>query len=153
LSTTADTSPASIFRLRPAVESDSSRVFSLLQQLEGYSPEKEAFDTNFEFLLQDDATTLLLVGLDADDLVVGYALTTITPLLHVNGSSAQLQELVVDVTRQGEGIGTALIEEVERLCRDRGVRQLTVPSRRSADFYERIGYRSTADFLKRTFDN
>ena len=153
MSTTADTSPASTFRLRPAVESDSSRVFSLLQQLEGYSPELEAFDKNFVFLLQDDVTTLLLVATDLHGVVVGYALTTITPLLHVNGSSAQLQELAVDVTRQGEGIGTALVEEVERLCREREVRQLTVPSRRSADFYERIGYRSTADFLKRTLDS
>jgi predicted N-acetyltransferase YhbS len=96
---------------------------------------------------------LLLVAADSDATVVGYALTTITPLLHVNGSSAQLQELAVDVARQGEGIGTVLIEEVERLCREREVRQLTVPSRRSADFYERIGYRSTADFLKRSLDS
>ena len=29
--------------------------------------------------------------------------------------------------------------------------QTQVASRRSADFYERIGYRSSADFLKRTF--
>ena len=139
--------------LRPAVTSDSSRVFTLLQQLEGYSPEKDAFDKNFGFLLQDHGTTLFLVGTDQGGMVVGYALATITPLLHVNGSSAQLQELAVDVTRQGEGIGTALIEEVERLCREREVRQLTVPSRRSANFYERIGYRSTADFLKRTLDS
>lgn len=153
MSTTVDTSPASIFRLRPAVEADSARVFSLLQQLEGYSPEQTAFEKNFALLLQDVATTLLLVAADPDGNVVGYALTTISPLLHVNGSSAQLQELAVDVTRQGEGIGTALVEEVERLCREREVRQLTVPSRRSADFYERIGYRSTADFLKRTLDS
>lgn len=152
MSTTADTSPVSTFGIRPAVDSDAARVFSLLQQLEGYSPEQEAFDKNFALLLQDDATTLLLVATDASGTVVGYALTTITPLLHVNGSSAQLQELAVDVARQGEGIGTALIEEVERLCREREVRQLTVPSRRSADFYERIGYRSTADFLKRSLD-
>jgi hypothetical protein len=32
------------------------------------------------------------------------------------------------------------------------VRQLTVPSRRSAGFYERLGYLSTADYLKRSFD-
>ncbi|MBC7591975.1 MAG: GNAT family N-acetyltransferase [Salinibacterium sp.] len=152
MSTIADTSPASTFEIRPAVEADAGRVFALLQQLEGYSPEQVAFDNNFEFLLHDEATTVLLVIEDPSGLIVGYALTTITPLLHANGSSAQLQELAVDVSRQGEGIGTALVEEVERVCRERGVRQLTVPSRRSANFYERIGYRSTADFLKRSFD-
>ena len=152
MSTTVDTSPAKNFTMRPAVESDAGRVFELLQQLEGYSPQQGAFDTNFAFLVHEDATALLLVSENAHGLVVGYALVTITPLLHANGSSAQLQELAVDVERQGEGIGTALVEEVERLCRERDVRQLTVPSRRSADFYERIGYRSTADFLKRSLD-
>ena len=59
---------------------------------------------------------------------------------------------MVDDAHRGTGIGTALIEEIERICRETQVKQLTVPSRRSADFYERLGYRSTADFLKRTFD-
>ena len=138
--------------IRPALESDAPRVFLLLQQLEqGYAPDREAFEDNFAFLVDDENTSMLLVSEDAVGQVLGYALTTITPLLHTNGSSAQLQELVVDSEHHGAGIGTALVEEVERLCRDRGVKQLTVPSRRSAAFYERIGYRSTADFLKRTF--
>ena len=88
---------------------------------------------------------------DAAGSLVGYALTTITPLLHANGSSAHLQELVVDNSHRGEGVGTAIVEEVERVCREHGVKQITVASRRSADFYERIGYRSSSDFLKRTF--
>jgi len=138
--------------IRPAVSADAERVFSLLTQLEqGYAPDRAAFDDNFAKLIADSVSTVFLVSTDDASLVLGYALTTVTPLLHVNGSSAQLQELVVDSEHHGIGIGTALVEEVERVCRDRGVKQLTVPSRRSADFYERIGYRSTADFLKRTF--
>ena len=59
----------------------------------------------------------------------------------------------MDSSTRGHGIGTALIEAVEAACREREVKELTVPSRRrSADFYERLGYGSTADFLKRTFD-
>jgi predicted N-acetyltransferase YhbS len=128
-------------------------VFALLEQLEkGDAPQRESFDASFAFLVQDENTSLLLVAEDASGTVLGYALMTITPLLHTNGKSAQLQELVVVREHRASGIGTSLVEEVERVCRDRGVRQLTVPSRRSADFYERIGYRSTADFLKRTLD-
>jgi len=52
----------------------------------------------------------------------------------------------------GQGIGSALLEATEAECKSHGVKQLTVPSRRAAGFYERLGYRSTADFLKRTFD-
>lgn len=153
MSTTADTSPADSRKIRPGRLDDSERVFALLKQLaSSYAPDKAAFDENFAFLVADADTSLLLVAEDATGLVLGYALTTISPLLYTNGRSAQLQELVVDDAHRGSGVGTALIEEIERICRETQVKQLTVPSRRSADFYERLGYRSTADFLKRTFD-
>lgn len=152
MSTTADTSATSdTAAIRPANLADADRVFVLLGQLDDTdSPDRSAFDENFA-LLASDTTSLLLVAEDLAGVVRGYALTTITPLLYTNGSSAQLQELVVDSDLRGTGIGTLLVETIERSCRQRGVRQLTVPSRRSAAFYERIGYRSTADFLKRSF--
>jgi predicted N-acetyltransferase YhbS len=152
MSTTADTSHADAPAIRAARPEDAERVFFLLEQLAAsYAPDRQTFDESFAFLVDDESTSVLLVAEDAAGLVTGYALTTITPLLHANGSSAQLQELVVDDAHRGEGVGTAIVEEVERVCRERSVRQITVASRRSADFYERIGYRSSADFLKRTF--
>ena len=151
MSTTVDTSLARPV-IRPARITDAARVYALLEQLgPAYSPDRLAFDANFPQLIDDDLTSVLLVAEDIAGSVIGYALTTVTPLLHTNGSSAQLQELVVDDAHRGEGVGTAIVEAVERVCRDRSVRQITVASRRSADFYERIGYRSSADFLKRTF--
>lgn len=155
MSTTVDTSPAEPTPvktvIRPARPADAGRVYELVEQLEpAYLPDRSAFDVNFPTLLDDVATSVVLVAENAEGEIIGYALTTITPLLHVNGSSAQLQELVVSDAHRGEGVGTAMVEEVERVCRERAVRQITVASRRSADFYERIGYRSSADFLKRT---
>jgi ribosomal protein S18 acetylase RimI-like enzyme len=153
MSTTADTSPAETASIRPATLEDAEAVFALLQQLAmTYTPDREAFDRAFPLLVSHDGESLLLVATDAAARVRGYALTTITPLLHTNGSSAQLQELVVDDELRGTGIGTRLVESVENACRERHVKQLLVPSRRSAAFYERLGYRSTADLLKRTFD-
>ena len=154
MSTTADTSRADVVDIRAAVATDADRVFALLQQLLsiGYAPDRVAFDGSFEELLSEDRYSVLLVAEGAQNKLLGYALTTVSPLLHTYGSSAQLQELVVDDAHRNTGIGTALVEAVEALCRARNVRELTVPSRRSADFYERLGYRSTADLLKRTFD-
>ena len=152
MSTTADTSRANP-TIRSARLSNADRVFTLLKQVtESYAPDRTAFDDTFARLVAADSSSLFIVAEDAAGFVLGYALTTISPLLHANGSSAQLQELAVDSEHRGTGIGTELIETVERTCRAQGVRQLTVPTRRSADFYERLGYRSSADLLKRTFD-
>ncbi|QYH37186.1 GNAT family N-acetyltransferase [Salinibacterium sp. M195] len=140
-------------QIRPATSADANSVFELLKQLgTEYAPDRGAFDASFEHAVDDKATTLMLVAEQSDVGVVGYAFATIAHLLHTNGCSAQLQELVVDGTVQSSGIGTRLVEAVETVCLERGVRQLTVPSRGSADFFERIGYRSTADFLKRVFE-
>jgi GNAT superfamily N-acetyltransferase len=146
-------SPTSRHRIRPAASSDSDVVFALLSGLgQGISPERASFDSNFGVLLTAPESTLVLVAEDEDGVVRGYAFTTISRLLHRSGLSAHLQELVVDSAVAGQGFGSALVDATERACRDRNVTQLTVASRRSAGFYERLGYRTTADFLKRTFD-
>jgi len=140
--------------VRTATADDVDRVFALLKQLgSDYAPDASAFDSTYRGIIDDGSrSSILLVANNSSGTVLGYALTTISPLLYINGSSAQLQELVVDNSHRGQGVGTALVEATEAACRNRQVRQLTVPSRRSANFYERIGYTSTADFLKRTFD-
>lgn len=139
-------------QIRAARASDSDAVFALLNELEvSYLPDREAFDLTFDAFADGESDALLLVA-DVDGVVQGYALTTISRLLYTNGSSAQLQELVVHGSAQGNGIGSLLVETTERECRSRGVRQLTVASRRASGFYERLGYGSTADYLKRTFD-
>jgi N-acetylglutamate synthase-like GNAT family acetyltransferase len=152
MSTTEATSPTSQAIIRPARADDADAVFGLLNELaESYLPDREAFDVTFDAFASGDANALILVA-ELGGVVRGYALTTITRLLYTNGSSAHLQELVVESSAQGAGIGSQLVESIESECRVRGVRQLTVASRRSAAFYERLGYLSTADFLKRTFD-
>ena len=152
MSTTEATSRTSQVLVRPARASDADAVFALLHQLaQTYPPDRAAFNLTFDSFVSGDASALILVA-EAKGAVVGYALTTITRLLYTNGSSAHLQELVVDESSKGRGIGSLLVESIERECRQRGVRQLTVASRRSAGFYERLGYLSTADFLKRSFD-
>jgi GNAT superfamily N-acetyltransferase len=153
MSITVGISPTSRHRIRTAVASDSDVVFSLLASLgHGISPEQESFDANFAVLLDSEHPTLVLVAEDEAGDVRGYAFTTITRLLHRSGLSAHLQELVVDSAVAGQGFGSALVDATERACRELNVTQLTVASRRSAGFYERLGYRTTADFLKRTLD-
>ena len=139
--------------IRPARPSDAETVFALLQQLAvSFLPDREAFDVTFASFATAEADGFVLVDEDADGVVRGYALTTVSRLLHTNGPAAHLQELVVDESTRGQRIGSSLVAATEKECRARGVRQLSVASRRSAGFYEGLGYMSTADYLKRTFE-
>ncbi len=141
-------------RIRAGVLSDADAIFALLGQLgQSAIPQRQAFSSALTHSLERPDEHLLLVAIDPTDRVVAYALVTIARLFYTNGTAAQLQELVVDDGHRGRRIGTALVSTIEEQCRKRGVVQLTVASLRGAAFYEGLGYRSTADYLKKALDS
>lgn len=151
MSTTAETSPASLTSVRRARPSDFEAVFSLVEQLGiGEKPDRESFEVAFGSAVEPKVGNILLVA-ELNGIVAAYAFTTIERLLYTNGESAQLQELAVNTPARDCGLGTLLVGAIEQECRDRGVRQLTVASSHAARFYERLDYRSTSDFLKKSF--
>lgn len=134
--------------IRAARGSDGDAVFALLAQLGAETAaDRSEFDHGFSACLRSPDPTFLRI-LEHEGVVRGYALTSIVPLLSANGTSAQVQEIVVDTALRGSGLGRLLLEAVEVECRNRGVRQVTVASRRSAGFYEKQGWVRSADFLR-----
>jgi GNAT superfamily N-acetyltransferase len=123
-------------------------VFALLGQLTvSYSVTRAEFDPLYARLRSDEQAVMLVA--DIDGRVRAYALAIVSVLLHVGGASAQLQELVVDESVRGTGIGTQLLRAIEEQCRHRGARQLVVASRRASLYYSARGYELTADYLNR----
>lgn len=132
---------------------DEDAIFGLVQQLgHAFAPERAAFDATIASYLAGEQPTVLLYVVEDDEGVRGYALTTIVPLLSTNGLSAQLQEIVVAADARGNDYGTQLVAAVERECERRGVRQLTVASRRAGGFYDRLGFHESAEYMRRFFD-
>nr|WP_220476192.1 GNAT family N-acetyltransferase [Microcella alkalica] len=118
-----------------------------------FIPVRAAFDVSFSEAVEadEDSGLLLLVAEDEAGAVRGYAFTTIARLLSTNGASAQLQEIAVDEAARGQDLGTELVHAVERECIRRGVRQITVASRRAGGFYDRLGYSQNAEYMRRVF--
>jgi len=65
-------------------------------------------------------------------------------------SSAELKRMYVHDDARGTGTGAALLEAVESLARDRGIRNLRLetgePQKAAIRLYERAGYRRIAAF-------
>ena len=151
MSTIAETSPVSSTNVRRAVSSDVDAVFALVEQLGiGEKPNRGSFNDAFASAVEPSRDHILLVA-ELAGVVSAYAFTTIERLLYTNGDSAQLQELAVNTPARDRGLGSLLVSAIEDECRARGVRQLTVASSHAARFYERLDYRSTSDFLKKSF--
>ncbi|MBN9606776.1 MAG: GNAT family N-acetyltransferase [Actinomycetales bacterium] len=139
--------------VRPARAEDAEQLFALVQQLgHAIEPRREAFEQTLSaYLAGEEPSVTLLVASGEDGALLGYALTTVVRLLSTNGPSAQLQEIVVSEQARGMAVGSTLVAAVEQLCRDRGVTQLTVASRRAGGFYDRLGFHENAEYMRKLF--
>lgn len=138
--------------IRAARAGDEDAIFDLVTQLgHAIPPRREAFDTTMASYLAGEQPTVILLVAEEPEGVLGYALTTVVPLLSTNGPSAQLQEIVVDGRARGRDLGTSLVRAVEAECERRGVTQLTVASRRAGGFYDRLGFHESAEYMRRLF--
>lgn len=151
MSTTAETSATDI-RIRPATLDDGDAVFALVEQVgDRYDVDRAAFDDAFTNAVEQAEDHILQVAVDHHNRVLGYALMTIARLMYTRDDIAQIQELIVDRTARNSGVGSRLVYAMEDICRARNLSQLTVASSWTPDFYDRLDYRSTADFLKKSF--
>lgn len=111
------------FQIRPGVRSERGEVIRLLQQAS--LPTQDLLDSPdvVQFWIAETGGRLVgAIGLErfADD--------------------ALLRSLVVDPAFRNTGVGTALVDQLERAARASGVRQLVLLTRTAKPFFERRGY-------------
>jgi len=86
--------------------------------------------------------------------VIGWASWSLMPVLHRAGPVGRLSMMVVTERLRGHGIGRALVEAVERRCRDLGCVLVEVTSNTGLKdahaFYEALGYARTSYRFART---
>ena len=80
--------------------------------------------------------------------LVGLLTWHVTPVIHRPGPVGRITLLVVTESERGNGIGTALVEEVEARLADLGCVLIEVTSNvkrmRAHSFYERLGFERTS---------
>jgi GNAT superfamily N-acetyltransferase len=85
---------------------------------------------------------------DAEGPVIGLVTIRFGNALHACGMLAEIQELVVDPERQGQGVGRALCEKAVERARARYCRKIVVTSNRAerdaAGFYASVGFQEVA---------
>lgn len=135
--------------VRPAEQTDADQLFRLATQLATSAvPQRTAFDRSLDQILahQDQR---LLVAIDADQLR-GYLYGMVHPAFHANGPIGWVEELIVDETTRGTGVGRRLMTAFERWAfDDRDARHISLATRRAGNFYRAIGYQESATYFKR----
>jgi GNAT superfamily N-acetyltransferase len=135
---------------RLAAVADADEVARLLHdfnvEFDTPTPGPEVLAGRLRRLLADPEQTVALV---AGEPAVAVALVTLRPNVWYEGHVALLDELYVVPERRGQGIGSAVIELLLSLARERGVALVEINVDEgdvdAQRFYERHGFSATAD--------
>lgn len=98
----------------------------------------------------------VLVALDGDEVVGVTQYLTFTHLQHGGGRCCEIESVHVRADRRSQGIGAAILREVERRAREEGCYRIQLTSRNvRADahrFYETNGYSQSHQGFKKTLN-
>jgi GNAT superfamily N-acetyltransferase len=130
--------------VRQATADDADEVARLLHdfntEFDTPSPGPEVLSERLRMLLAGHATIAILAGTPA----VAVALMTLRTNVWYAGEVALLDELYVQPGLRGQGIGSAIIEELIRISRGRGVDLIEINvdegDVEAQHFYERHGF-------------
>ena len=132
------------FSIRDADSGDAESIAALVSGL-GYPTTADAMRQRLATILAD-STYCTLVAEQART-VVGVAGATINHYYERDGVYARIAALAVSPDSQRRGIGTALVQAVERWSLTHGAHEVFVNSgtqrREAHQFYERHGYAAT----------
>ena len=148
------TGPPSTVTIRDARAEDIPRLLELYLQLAGSSQDPEETvrpaSAAHHIALQrmdDDPDVRLLVAEEDGGIAGTLALYIMSNLSHGGRPFAIVENVVVDASQRGTGLGKRLMEEAVRLARRAGCYKVAFTSNaKRADahaFYERIGFQPT----------
>ena len=127
--------------IREARDSDAEAIASLLGEL-GYPTDAAAVPRRLERMRAEGGQWTFVA--ESDGQVVGTATVMVRHTISRDAASGRVTTVVVSETARSQGIGSALMERAEVICREVGCTALEVTSaehrRRAHDFYVRLGY-------------
>jgi len=139
--------------IRRADATDADDVWRLVQDFAPtFRPERKAFDPAFRSLLEA-SQTLVLVAEQSAGSVVGYLLAHCRPTFLANGPVAWVEEVMVAERARRQGVGQALMIQVESWGQSQGAAYVSLASRGAGDFYLALAYEAAATFFKKPLNS
>tara|TARA_B110000305_G_C19397558_1_gene618290 strand:- start:785 stop:1237 length:453 start_codon:yes stop_codon:yes gene_type:complete len=124
-------------KVRLAATDDLTRICEIYSQHFGHT---EAPARQWWNILEDNNITYIVV--EADDRVVGVSsMITINKLIRSGNRIALIEDVAVDKSAKGLGIGSMMIKHLQKLAVERNCYKTILNcSKKNAGFYERLGF-------------
>lgn len=139
-------------RIRRAMPADFEEVLALFRQLwPGKVLNKERQRAVYTVMLESAGYELLCAEMEGA--IIGFASLSIQHNFWQEGHILYITTMIVDERHRGQGIGTALVREIEKIAGERGCKRIELESafhRTEAHaFYEKMGFEKRAYFYSR----
>jgi GNAT superfamily N-acetyltransferase len=127
--------------IRHAAPTDATALIQLINEL-GYSITKDELTANLH--MYEKVQGFVFVAVE-DEKVVGFISGSFIPLFHSPGPMFRITALCVLASQRGSGIGSALLQRIEEICKKKECNYIEVtsgPTRQkdAHNFYENHGY-------------
>lgn len=134
--------------IRPARASDADALFELARLFPTPTPPtRSQFDAGLAARLHDSAAITLVASVA--DRLAGYVAGYWHATFYAGGPVAWVDELFVEPSARGRGIGQRLMAAFEGQARASGCVLAGLATAGAAAFYENQGYRSRAGYYKK----
>lgn len=110
-------------------------------------PDVDVFASALRAKLADPSSYLAVA--EHEGSLIGYVAGYSHPTFYAGGRTAWVDELLVDATFRGRGIGRSLMDAFEAWAGGQACTLVSLATRGAGPFYERLGYRSKAEYYKK----
>jgi len=98
---------------------------------------------DLDALIKSESSSLLIARVDTHEPIVGSACLTVYRA--PTGIRAVIEDVIVDETARGQGIGEALVQQLLDIAREKGAKGVSLtsnPKREAANrLYQRLGFK------------
>jgi (aminoalkyl)phosphonate N-acetyltransferase len=138
-------------QIRKITPSDIDNIYQAICKLEKIEYPRKKFEKSFFPNLMDENVYYLVA--EKEGSFAGFISLHLQTLIHHCGKVAEVQELFVEDSYRGQGIGADLLHEVEKIAQENECELIEVASNsarsRAAEFYVSEGYsKSHVKFTK-----
>ncbi len=139
--------------IRSAKSEDTQAICDLLKQM-GYPQPLALIQEKFE-ILHNDSNSQILVAEERGK-IYGFLSLYFIPQIALQGDFAKICYLCVDENRRSKGVGHLLVQEAERLARQRGCDRMELHSGMQRplahQFYLREGYIEAPKYFRKALN-
>lgn len=137
-----------MIHLRKVQPNDQENLLVVVQKFaSSFKTNKEAFESTFEKLLEDENTDLIVA--ENETTLIGYVLVFHHPTFYANGTVSWVEELFVEEAFRKQGIGKQLMIHAEETATKRQSKLIALATRRADQFYQSIGYEASATYFRK----